>query len=134
MTMTMGTKTAATRSAIRWMGARERCASATICTMRASIVSRPTFSATMTSAPVWLIVPPMTVSPMVLVVGIDSPVTRDSSTDGPSLLDRSVDRHLLARTDPQPVTELDLIQSHFFVGAVGTDPSGRLRGSGRAAP
>jgi len=53
----------ATRSAIRWMGARERCASATICTMRASIVSRPTFSALTTNAPVWFKVPPMTVSP-----------------------------------------------------------------------
>ena len=53
---------------------------------------------------------------------------------GASLFDRTVDRHLLARTDPQPVTELDLIEGHFFVGAVGTDPSGRLRGSGRAAP
>ena len=127
MAMTTGTKTAATRSAIRWMGARERCASATICTMRASIVSRPTFSATMTSAPVWLMVPPMTVSPVGLggrhrLTGHQGLIDR-----GASFFDRAVDRHLLARTDPQPVAELNLVQGHFFVGAVGTDPSGRLR-------
>ena len=40
--MTAGTNQAATRSASRWIGARERCASATICTIRASMVSRPT--------------------------------------------------------------------------------------------
>ena len=34
----------------------------------------------MTSAPDWLIVPPITRSPMVLVTGINSPVTIDSSS------------------------------------------------------
>ena len=81
MAMTAGTNTPATRSAIRWIGARERWASATMATMRASIVSRPTFSAVTTRAPVWFRVPPMTVSPGVLVTGMDSPVTSDSSTE-----------------------------------------------------
>ena len=63
------------------MGARERCAAATICTMRASMVSRPTFSARMTRPPVVLIVPPITLAPRSLVTGIDSPVTIDSSSD-----------------------------------------------------
>ncbi len=49
--------------------------------MRASIVSRPTLVATTTSAPVWLSVPPMTLSPLALVTGMDSPVTMDSSSD-----------------------------------------------------
>ena len=47
----------------RWIGARERCACATICTMRDSIVSRPTCSARITKPPVWLSVPPITLSP-----------------------------------------------------------------------
>ncbi len=60
MTMTSGTNQPETWSAMRWIGARERCASATIWTIRDSIVSRPTFSARITSAPVWFSVPPMT--------------------------------------------------------------------------
>jgi hypothetical protein len=61
------------------MGARLRCASATICTIRDSIVSAPTFSAVMTRAPVPLMVPPMTLAAGVFSTGIDSPVTIDSS-------------------------------------------------------
>ena len=49
--------------------------------MRASIVSRPTRSALITRAPLWLTVPPMTCAPAVLVTGIDSPVTMDSSRE-----------------------------------------------------
>ena len=44
------------------------------------MVSRPTFRASMTSAPLWFMVPPMTFAPTSLVTGIDSPVTIDSST------------------------------------------------------
>ncbi|MNI26936.1 hypothetical protein D3C73_806570 [compost metagenome] len=44
------------------------------------MVSRPTFFASMTSAPDWFMVPPIAVAPMSLVTGIDSPVTIDSST------------------------------------------------------
>ena len=50
-TITTGTNQAATWSASRAIGARERCAAATICTMRASMVSRPIFSARMTKLP-----------------------------------------------------------------------------------
>ena len=80
-TITAGTNQAATRSAVRWIGARDRWASATICTIRASIVSRPILSARMTNEPVWFTVPPMTPSPAVFVVGIASPVTSDSSSE-----------------------------------------------------
>ena len=45
------------------MGARERCAAATICTICASIVSRPIFSACMMKAPVVFKVAPATLSP-----------------------------------------------------------------------
>ena len=44
------------------------------------MVSRPTFRASITSAPLWFMVPPMTFAPISLVTGIDSPVTIDSST------------------------------------------------------
>ena len=47
---------------------------------------------------------------------------------GTALLDLPVDRHLLARADPQPVADLHLIEGDFLVGAVGADPAGRLRG------
>ena len=65
---------------MRWIGARLRCASATMATMRASMVSEPTLSARMTSAPVPLTVPPISRSPGCFATGMDSPVTIDSST------------------------------------------------------
>ena len=43
--ITAGTNQAATTSTRRWMGARLRCASATMCTIRDSMVSAPIFSA-----------------------------------------------------------------------------------------
>jgi hypothetical protein len=42
--------------------------------MRASSVSAPTFSATMTKLPVLLIEPPITLAPASLATGMDSPV------------------------------------------------------------
>ena len=80
---------------------RERCASATICTMRASIVSRPTLTARMVRAPVWLSVPPVTGAPCVLATGMASPVIIDSSTDDRPSIDFAIDRHFLARPDAQ---------------------------------
>ncbi len=62
------------------MGARDRCAVATIWTIWASSVSRPTFSAAMTSPPERFSVPPMARSPGSLVTGMLSPVTMLSST------------------------------------------------------
>ena len=78
--ITSGTNQPATWSASRWIGARLLCACATICTIWASIVSRPTLSARMTKLPVWFMVPPMTFAPASLVSGMDSPVTMDSSS------------------------------------------------------
>jgi hypothetical protein len=78
--MTEGTNQAATTSASRWMGARLRCASATIWTMRDSSVSEPTFSARTTRPPLPLSVAPMTWSPSPFSTGTGSPVTIDSST------------------------------------------------------
>jgi hypothetical protein len=78
--ITAGTKYPATVSAMRWIGARLRCASATMATICDSMVSEPTLSARITSAPVPFTVPPMTRSPAPFSTGMDSPVTMDSST------------------------------------------------------
>ena len=89
-TMTAGTNQPAAESARRWMGARLRCASATILTMRDNTVSEPTFSAVITSDPVPLMVPPMTLAPGAFATGMDSPVTIDSSiAPAPSVTDPS---------------------------------------------
>ena len=56
----MGTNHPVTWSASRWIGARLRCASATICTIFESMVSAPTCVARMVKLPVWLTVPPIT--------------------------------------------------------------------------
>ena len=61
------------------------------------MVSAPTFSARITSAPVPLIVPPISLSPGAFSTGIDSPVTIDSSTALVPSSTTAVDRHALAR-------------------------------------
>ena len=78
--MTSGTNHPETRSARRWIGARERCACATICTIFASMVSRPTFSARIVKLPVVLSEPATSFAPGALSTGIGSPVSIDSST------------------------------------------------------
>ena len=65
------------------MGARERCACATICTICDSTVDAPTRSERITSAPLVLSVAPITLSPTRLATGIGSPVSMDSSTELP---------------------------------------------------
>ena len=80
---TAGTKYEATRSTSPWMGARERCAPATIATICDSTVSSPTRPASITKLPVLLIVPPVTGSPADFSTGTGSPVSRLSSTDEP---------------------------------------------------
>ena len=77
--MTSGTNQPEIRSASRWIGARLRCACATMCTICASSVSRPTFSARMMKLPVPLSVPPITLAPGPFSTGIGSPVTIASS-------------------------------------------------------
>ena len=77
---TAGTNQPDTTSASRWIGARERCAAATIATMRASTVSLPTRSARITKLPVVLTVAPVTLSPGAFSAGSGSPVSIDSST------------------------------------------------------
>ena len=77
---TAGTNQAATTSARRWIGARERWASLTMRTIWASRVTAPTRWASMSRLPVPFNVAPMSPSPSDLATGIGSPVTIDSST------------------------------------------------------
>ena len=77
---TNGTKIPPTRSARPWIGARLRCASATIATIWPSSVSLPMRSACMTKLPVPFTVPPVTLSPLPFSTGSGSPVIIDSST------------------------------------------------------
>ncbi len=65
---------------MRCIGAFERCACATICTICASTVCEPTRSERITSAPLVLSVAPISLSPARLVTGSGSPVSIDSST------------------------------------------------------
>ena len=65
---------------MRCIGALERCACATICTICASTVVEPTRSERMTRAPLVLSVAPITLSPTRLLTGNGSPVSMDSST------------------------------------------------------
>ena len=74
------TKYPATTSAMRCIGAFERCACATICTICDSMVALPTCSDRMTSAPLVLSVAPINLSPTRLVTGKGSPVSIDSSS------------------------------------------------------
>ena len=80
------------------MGARERCAIATICTICDNTVVEPTCSERITSAPLVLSVAPMSLSPTRFVTGNGSPVSMDSSrallpsTTVPSTGDETVDQ------------------------------------------
>ena len=68
-------------SANFWIGARLRCASATMRTICARSVSLPTRSARITKLPVPFTVPPVTRLFSVFSTGIGSPVIIDSSTE-----------------------------------------------------
>ncbi len=79
-TIMVGTKTAATWSASRWMGALEPWAWRTSLTIWARAVSTPTPVARTLSNPCWLTVAPNTLAPVALSIGMDSPVSIASST------------------------------------------------------
>ena len=78
--MTTGTKTADTRSAMRAIGALDPLASSTRRISWRMVVSSPTRVAVKRIVPSMLSVPEVTVSPVVFAMGMDSPVTADSST------------------------------------------------------
>ena len=135
-----GTNTPETTSAIRWIGARLRCASPTIRTIWASSVSRPTRSARITSAPVPFRVAPTRRSPGPLAAGIGSPVSIDSSTAlSPSSTRPSTGIFSPARTRSRSPTRTSSSGTSSSA-AVGADPQRALgreieqRPDGRARP
>jgi len=105
------------------MGARLRWASATIWTIRDSMVSEPTLSARITIPPVPLIVPPITVAP-----GPSRPASiagHHRFVDGALTLQHdAVDRHGVAGADPQSISHLHLVERDLLVVAGLADASG----------
>src|SRR5713226_3361290 len=107
------------------MGARLRCALATMATICDRSVSLPTRSARMRNEPVWLSVPPVTLSPATFLTGMDSPVTFDNDAvhgnfftgpnaeEIPFLHMRDGDFHIFAISDYAGCLS-SLIQQRFY--------------------
>ena len=117
-----------------WIGARERCAAATISTICASIVSLPTRCASMIRLPVPLIVAPgHRVARGLLhrhrLAGQHRLVDRRAALDH-----HAVHRHLLARPHPQPVADRDLLERHLLLAPVARGAPAPSSARGRAAP
>src|SRR5829696_2109777 len=112
----------AARSASRWPGALEFCASWTSLTICASAVSDPTAFARARSVPFLLIVAPMSWSPAALCTGRLSPVTVDSSPSlSPARCHDRVDGHLRAGAYQQQVADDQLGCRHLDRLAVAQD-------------
>ena len=112
---------------MRCIGARERCACATICTICASTVCAPTFSARITRLPLPLMVAPITRSPACFL-------DRHRLAGEHRLVDaraafehHAVDRHLFARAHAQPIADVHVRQRHILLGAVVADAPRGLR-------
>jgi hypothetical protein len=119
--MTVGTNQPATMSARRWIGARLRCASATIFTMRDSMVSLPTSSARITKLPLTFTVPPITLASTALETGIGSPVMLDSSTEpAPSTIAPSTGTFSPGRTRSRSPTAIRSIATSASLPLVST--------------
>ncbi len=91
------------------------------------MVSEPTFSATMTNEPEPFSVPPVTLAPALFSTGTGSPVSIEFVNRARSVYDLAVHRDLLARANPQPVADMDVLQRHLLVVAVVADEPRRLR-------
>ena len=120
-------------SASRWIGAFEPCASSTSRTIWASAVSLPTLVARKTKLPVLFSVAPMTCVARPLLdrqalAGQHALVERRAA-----LGDHAVDRHLLARADPDQVADDDRLDRDVLLDAV-ADHAGRLAPAAPSAP
>jgi hypothetical protein len=95
--------------------------------MRASMVSRPTFSARITKPPAWLSVPPISLAPGSLPTGIDSPVTIDSSiVRAPSSSSPSTGTFSPGRTRSRSPAAM-AFERDLLVAAIGAHAARRLR-------
>ena len=132
-TITAGTNHAETRSARPWIGARERCASATSATMRASVVSAPVRSTFMSKLPVPLSVPPVTASPGRLLDRHRLAGEQRLVDGAPPVDDDAVDRHLVAGADAEDVADRDVAERHLGRWRRRRRSERRLRRAGRGA-
>jgi len=111
---------------MRCIGARERCAIATICTICASTVAEPTCSERITSAPLVFRVAPISLSPTRLVTGSGSPVSIDSSSALlPSMTTPSTGTFSPGRTRSRSPTCTR--ERHVGLAAIGRDAPCGLR-------
>ena len=95
--------------------------------MRASAVSRPTFSARMTRPPEPLSVPPISFDPTDFIDGMDFP-GHHGFVDCARAIDHfAVHGDLFARTHAQGVANRNLFERDLMVVAFGVDPQSALR-------
>ena len=125
--ITSGTNHADTWSASRWIGARLRCACATMRTICASMVSRPIFWARMRKLPDWFIVPPDD-------AGAGFLGGRHRFTGNHRLIERAapledlpVDGYGFTRTHAQQVANDHGLQGHILLAAIGAPAPRTLR-------
>ena len=131
---TASTNQKLTLSASRCIGARERCACATSCTICASTVSEPTLSARMTSAPLPLIVAPITFVAERLLDRDRFAGQHRLIDAGAALEHLAIDRHLLARTHAQTIADVHVGQRNVLFRAVRAAAAAPSSAPGRAAP
>ena len=75
-----------------------------------------------------MIVPPITRSPFSLVIGIDSPVTIDSSIDERPSITIPSTRESFARPHAEMIADDDLVECNLLVRSVTPDPPRASRG------
>ena len=133
ITITAGANQPETWSASRWIGARLRCASATIWTIRATSVSAPTFSARIDKAAAHV---DRAADDLVARPLLD----RHRLAGEQRLVDLTlaarhlaVDRDRLAGPHAQRIADADVAQRDRLVGPVGDDAPRRLRGQRQEA-
>ena len=131
--MTAGTNQPATWSASRWIGARERCASATICTIcaehgvAADLVGAHDERAGLVERAADHLVAGL-LGDRHRLAGHHRFVERRAAFDH-----LAVDRHLLAGPHAQPVADADRVERHLLVAAVGARCGARSSARDRAA-
>ena len=125
--ITAGTKSPATRSVSRWIGARLRWAADTSATIRASNVPCRTRSARITSAPLPFTVPPTTASRGPCSTGYRLPRHHRLVDRAAAFDHHAVDGDLLSRSHAQSITDGHALDRHVLVAAVFAHAARRLR-------
>ena len=106
-------------SASRWIGARLRCASATMCDDPGEHgVGADLLGAHDEAAGAVDRAADQPVAPGSFSTGIDSPVTIDFVDRAAAFEHDAVDRHAVARAHAQAIADMHLVERHFLVVAV----------------